>query len=55
MLRATPFRRIVSTVLRPLLGKTEISLVFHTSGKLVTRERAAAPLQRGLFWSSTAN
>ena len=52
MLRAIPsrrtgqpryhFRRIVPALLRPLLGKTEISLVLHTSDKLVARERAAA-------------
>ncbi|MGE4522047.1 MAG: DUF6538 domain-containing protein [Acetobacter sp.] len=52
MLRAIPsrrtgqpryhFRRIVPAMLRPLLGKTEISLVLHASDKLVARERAAA-------------
>lgn len=52
MLRAIPsrrteqpryhFRRIVPALLRPLLGKSEISLVLHTSDKLVARERAAA-------------
>ncbi|GAN59787.1 hypothetical protein ACI01nite_19110 [Acetobacter cibinongensis] len=52
MLRAIPsrrtgepryhFRRIVPALLRPLLGKTEISLVLHTSDKLIARERAAA-------------
>ncbi|MFT8930774.1 MAG: tyrosine-type recombinase/integrase [Acetobacter syzygii] len=51
MLRAIPsqrngqpryhFRRLVPVALRPLLGKTEISLVLHTSDKLVARERAA--------------
>lgn len=35
------FRRGIPASLQPILGKREISLVLHTSDKLVARERAA--------------